>query len=91
MSENPDRIVHASRLSPEGCRIEVVRYDRQGRWYLEWDQPSPQRTRLKTLGEAVSQAVAIEGEGGTIHLGQPGGKHFDYGVSGARQRVARNR
>ena len=76
-----DRTVHAS-LGPR----EIVRYDRQGRWYDEHDQ---KRVRIPSVHEAAALALALEVDGGTIHEGRPGGKQFDAKVAGARQR--RNR
>jgi len=65
-----DRTVHA-RTSDGG---EVVRYDRAGKWYVEW--PGRMRPRrLVTLREAVELAVA-----GQPLLGQAGGKSFDAKV-----------
>ena len=70
-----DRYVHASH--PEG--EEVVRYDRQGHWYIEIVEPSrhaPMRQRVN-LAVAVKRAKELVEMGGTIHLGEPGGGAFD--------------
>lgn len=78
-----DRIVHA--VSKTGA-TEVVRYDRQGRWYLE-QSGAPQRMRLTTVQAAAAQAVAMEQDGGIIFTGKPGGKQFDAKVLGARRKA----
>lgn len=82
-------MVHARHVTEEGCVVEVVRYDRQGRWFLEWNQPPNQRTRLKSVADAASQAIALEDKGGEIFPGRPGGKQFDNKVAGCRRRESR--
>lgn len=76
-----DRTVHAT-LGPR----EIVRYDRQGRWYDEHDH---KRVRIATVHEAADLALTLEDNGGEILTGQPGGKQFDAKVAGARQRRSR--
>ena len=69
-----DRYVHAS---TEG--EEVVRYDRQGHWYIELVEPSlhaPARKRV-SLGEAVARAKQLAEMGGTVCYGEHGGGAFD--------------
>jgi hypothetical protein len=69
-----DRHVHAS-----GDTIEVVRYERAGKWYVE-SRPNarPQRPRWAlSLREAAKIAQDIERAGGEIRYGLPGGKMFD--------------
>lgn len=78
-----DRNVHAS--SPEG---ELVRYEREGRWYFE--SPSAKRKRLRTVHEAVAKALEIEGSGGVIRLNQPGGGRFDSMVKAAHEKKGRD-
>jgi hypothetical protein len=76
-----DRTVHAA-LGPR----EIVRYDRQGRWY---DETPERRTRIATVHDAAALALVLEDNGGEVLEGQPGGLQFDAKVSGARQRQAR--
>ena len=76
-----DRTVHAS-LGPR----EIVRYDKQGRWYDEHDH---KKVRIATVHDAATLALSLEGQGGEIYAGQPGGKQFDTKVAGARQRQSR--
>lgn len=75
-----DRIVHAS-FPGLG---EVVRYDREGRWYYEG---TGKRERLKTVHDAAAKAIELEQRGGTIHLGRAGGKQFDHKVAGCRRKT----
>jgi len=77
-----DRTVHAS-LGPR----EIVRYDRQGRWYNEHDH---KKVRIATVHDAATLALTLEDNGGEIYEGQPGGKQFDAKVTGARQKRARS-
>ena len=65
-----DRRVHAS--SDRG--VEVVRYERAGKWYLE--MPGVPRRRIK-LDEAVQQATL---PWVTWREGVPGGSTFDARV-----------
>lgn len=69
-----NRRVHAS-----GWGEEVVRYDRQGKWYIELVPPSPDAPLRKAIPirEAVQRAIELRDQGGTIHLGVPGGNRFD--------------
>lgn len=69
-----DRQVH---VSAEG--EEIVRYDRQGHWYIEMVPPSPHaglRRRI-LLGRAVERAKELVDQGGTVHFGEYGGGAFD--------------
>jgi hypothetical protein len=71
----PDRRVHASH--PEG--EQVVRYNRQGKWYIELVQPSPHAPLRKQvpIAEAVTRAKQLAEQGGEIHYGLYGGSRFD--------------
>lgn len=89
-----DRVVHASLVdSADGVVVEIVRYDRQGRWYKETSKHGGRtpadRQRYGTVHEAAQQALEIEAQGGTIHIGRAGGKQFDAKVAGARGRKSR--
>jgi hypothetical protein len=77
-----DRTVHA-----EKAGTQLVRYDRQGRWFVEAGSSlGATRMRVGTVQEAASMAVAMEEQGGTIYEGRPGGKQFDKKVAGCRRR-----
>lgn len=66
-----DRQVHA-----RSGEMEIVRYNRAGKWYLEYKPVGlPPAPKLKiTLAEAVSIARR---ESATVYLGKPGGRAFD--------------
>ena len=70
-----DRRVHASH--PEG--EEIVRYDRQGKWYIELVPPSPGAPARQQvpIAQAVARAKQLVEQGGTIHFGEYGGSSFD--------------
>jgi hypothetical protein len=97
MSGDPmsDRTVHASLVDPDdGVTVEIVRYDRQGRWYKEIFRLGERRVfadrqRYGTVHDAADAAMDLEAEGGTVHTGRPGGKQFDAKVAGARGRMSR--
>lgn len=72
-----DRTVHASYPG-----MQIVRYNRAGKWYLEPTQLSLGRQAI-TIAEAVETAIWGEGHGGTIHFGRPGGARFDAMVRSA--------
>lgn len=62
--------------------MEAVRYDRAGRWYLEWKatdgSAKRQRVTLPELAKGVREALAK----GTVEVfvGKPGGGAFDRKV-----------
>ena len=74
-----DRRVHAR--GRDG--LEVVRYDRAGKWYLENPRPGSliPRRHVK-IGEAAKMARLIKKDGGQIFLNMPGGGKFDSLVQG---------
>jgi len=84
MRSSHDRVVHAT-FPGLG---EVVRYDREGRWYFE---VGGTKKRLPTVKDAVAKALELEERGGVIHLGRPGGNRFDYMVEAAWEKKARQR
>ncbi len=90
--DTQDRLTHAA-LSNDDLEVELVRYDKQGRWYVEEyiDGFCVSRVRMKTTGEAVERALEIEGLGGMVRTGLPGGRHFDYKVESAKSKRARNK
>lgn len=68
------RVVHASNAT-----IEVVRYDRSGKWYVE-NVRGTKREPVK-LAEAVAIAVKIKKTGkGRVYFGLMGGQRFDAAV-----------
>ncbi len=68
-----DRLIHAA------CgEWLVVRYDRAGKWYVEYDPPRMRPARRVSVKEAARLAVEMERESaGTIYLGTAGGRSFD--------------
>jgi hypothetical protein len=68
-----DRTVYARRK--DGC--EVVRYDRAGKWYLEWPRERMIPAQHIALGRAIDEAAMAAHEGGHVYLGMPGGGTFD--------------
>lgn len=78
-----DRRVHATNAD-----WEVVRYDRAGKWYMEWcGDPDDYRVGVRhrcTVDEAVSAAVRLQM---VLHLDLPGGRTFDAKVRAHRSRV----
>lgn len=67
---NPDRTVHA-----EGRGVQVVRYDRGGKWYEEgFDSAGTFYRRHIGVGEAARMARSLYL---TINYGRSGGKSFD--------------
>lgn len=76
------RTVHAS----NGEGIEIVRYDRAGKWYIEATRApvSPQPRQKVTIGAAVKVAEEwIRSESGRVFLGRRGGGSFDRKMLGA--------
>jgi len=66
-----DRRIHAR--TPGG--VEIVRYDRAGKWYAELRTPMGDwERRLLTVGEAVELATEIDTR---VYLRVPGGDTFD--------------
>lgn len=74
--------------------VELVRYNRQGKWYLEpvagiqrsgtyedrWDGSLAKRTPV-TIGQAVTFAVVgLRSHTGNMLYGLPGGSQFDAKV-----------
>lgn len=69
---NWNRTVHASYPG-----MEIVRYDRAGKWFLEPTDRSLKRQRV-SIAEAVAQAFwAVTEGGGRVFYGRPGGTTFD--------------
>lgn len=74
---NADRTVHATTYGG----AQIVRYDRSGKWYIEWPDevrgPGARRRKLVTIAEAVE--TAVEYAPGIV-FGLPGGSAFDAKV-----------
>ena len=70
-----DRTVHATY---DG--MEIVRYDRTGKWYLEPTNKELPRQHVG-VGDAARSAVwGLENADGYVPLGEPGGQAFDRHV-----------
>lgn len=72
-STNSDRTVHA--VTSTGG--EVVRYDRAGKWFIEWPPSVGLRRRRLTLREAAKLGTNPFSK---VFLGRPGGLRFDAAV-----------
>lgn len=56
---------------------QVVRYDRAGKWFIEWPADQLKAARKVTLRDAVAETVTIASEGGgDVRWGLPGGQMF---------------
>lgn len=67
-----DRTVHA-----RWAQMEVVRYDKAGKWYLEPVGSVSPRQNV-TVKQAAEYAVwALRERQGYLYLDQPGGNRFD--------------
>jgi hypothetical protein len=90
----PDRTVHA-----EMGREQVVRYERAGKWYIEFilQQDGLGNQSLKfankgkkvTADQAALRAVQMERDGGKLYLRMPGGNTFDRLVKKHREAMWR--
>lgn len=70
-----DRTVHA-----RGGNVEVVRYDRAGKWWLESIDGKHPRKPV-TLNKAALVALdMLHSEHGQVFFGKPGGGAFDRQV-----------
>lgn len=80
-----DRTVHAAY---DG--MEIVRYDRAGKWYFEPTDQSLKRQKV-SLMDAAEQAVwGVDYANGEVFFDKPGGNTFDMRVRGIwRERAAR--
>jgi hypothetical protein len=68
-----DRTVHAA------CgEWQVVRYDRAGKWYVEYDPPRMRPAQRVSVKQAARLAVKMHREAaGHFYLDRPGGATFD--------------
>lgn len=74
-----DRTVHCTIIPADGGRIEIVRYDRSGKWWYE----AGETRKLLTLAAAVKFA-AQDRPAVIWHEGLLGGRAFDAAVRRAR-------
>lgn len=87
MATSPDRTVHA--VSADAT-VEVVRYDRAGKWALEHARTHERvKPGIANVMQAVATALRLHAEGGQIRFAQPGGAAFDRHVR--RSLPTRNR
>ncbi len=75
-----DRQVHATMLDGG----ELVRYNRAGKWYVEYPTLPLPRKAVSLMG-AVSVAVDL---GATVHPNRPGGTAFRAALRRAREESA---
>lgn len=78
-----DRTVHASYQD-----MEIVRYDRSGKWYLEPTVPRLKRQQVSIGTAARSAQWGIENAYGIWYPNLPGGSSFDrlmWGWPGERR------
>jgi hypothetical protein len=73
-TEDRDRTVHAS--LKDGS--EIVRYDREGRWYLEW--PDGSERQVLKVRDAVELAADPD-KVDQVYSGLPGGAQFDRKIA----------
>lgn len=71
-----DRTVHATIHAESVGDVEVVRYDRAGKWWLEF--PGGQRERVTLEGAAFHAGGCLPTV--DVHFGLPGGSRFDSKV-----------
>ena len=70
-----DRTVHAWNRAG----VQVVRYDRSGKWYIEYPAESLIPAQRVTIAQAVERAMRCwYHEDGSVELFRPGGGRFDY-------------
>lgn len=78
----PDRTVHCQILPMGGGRIEIVRYDKGGHWYLE-DGNHRRRLKLDEAARFAQDRPAV-----IWHEGLLGGRSFDAKVRRMRAEEA---
>ena len=86
----PDRRVHVTLVPPTGGRLDVVRYAKNRKWWLEGEYRE-HRIRLPlTLQQAADIASCSDVESWAVwHSGVPGGEKLDRLVVNARMQEAR--
>lgn len=70
-----DRLVHASYPG-----MEIVRYERAGKWYLEPTDKNLKRQAVTVTGAAMQAHWGLTQEGGEVFFNRPGGQTFDSKV-----------
>jgi|JI10StandDraft_1071094.scaffolds.fasta_scaffold14615_9 hypothetical protein len=78
--QESDRTVHA-KVPSRGGHLELVRYDRAGKWYIEGTLPEHGLRSSVSVQEAISCARKWMRRGGSHYAGLPGGQVFDRGVA----------
>lgn len=76
-----NRTVHATLTTDADVQLEIVRYSRSGKWWLEGGQP-------KRTAMSVNDAVVLCEDKPEVvwHEGRPGGQTFDARVRKMRAR-----
>lgn len=77
--DDPDRTVHAK--TNDGA--ELVRYDRGGKWFIEWPREQMKPCRHIGVGEAARLA-----RDGFVFFNRPGGRVFERKVRALRAQEA---
>lgn len=78
--EVTDGTVHAEGVDG----TQVVRYDKAGKWWIEYQPHMLRSARPVSISEAVAVALDCERDGGVIHLCRSGGRAFDRMVRKAK-------
>jgi hypothetical protein len=76
-SDRPDRTVHAS---CDSLGLDLVRYDKAGKWYIEPRAKLTPRRHVRIRQAAEIARYWRGSEGGSIYLGKPGGSAFDWWI-----------
>lgn len=78
-----ERVEHA--ISGDEPPGEIVRYDKAGKWYIEWPGRSLMPCQRVSVREAARTALHWEANGGTIFPQQYGGRAFIREVQKLRE------
>lgn len=76
LTHDDDRTVHARFATG----LEVVRYDRAGRWYFEKEGEKRQRVTIQQAVSLVRDALREKEPSVEVFTGKPGGGAFDRKV-----------
>lgn len=74
-SQSDTRRVHARLICENGETLEIVRYERAGKWYSEAD--GRKLHQLNVVAAAKLARHLQDESGGSMFLGLPGGATFD--------------
>lgn len=77
-----ERVVHA--ISGDEPAGELVRYDKAGKWYIEWPGRSLMPSQKVSVRQAALTALHWEANGGEVFPRQYGGTRFMAEVERAR-------